>query len=486
MAPVDDVSINATPELNIEEDTSMLLIKLNNKNRLAGSIFSEVTKSKYNNTPDIDSVDDFRNMFLLIQEMITSKDILAIHDISDGGLITTLLEMCFTKKIGMNLNLSGIDRVIENLFSEESGFVVQVKQKDAAKIITTFTEKGLAVNEIGHLTNDMFSISKDDKELFSKSIIELEKIWRETSHAIQSLRDNVEIANSELSLLDNNSFSGLSSNVNFDESQIKHLSIKSTNPKVAILREQGVNGQNEMAAAFSLAGFDAVDLHMQDLLDGTAYLKDFQGMAVCGGFSYGDVLGAGGGWSKTILYNNNVKDQFESFFNNKSTFTLGVCNGCQMLSNLKDIIPDAANWPNFERNFSDQFEARLVQVKIKETDSILLKGMNGWSLPVASAHGEGRAHFSGNTLEQLKNQNQIAMNFVDSDLKNTVKYPLNPNGSEEGITGVIAADGRITIMMPHPERVFRKLQMSWHPKDWKEFSPWMQIFVNAKKFSEES
>ena len=486
MAPVNDVTANITPELNLDEDTSMLIIKLNNKNRLAGSIFSEVTKSKYNSTPDIDNVDDFKNLFLLIQRMIIGKDILAIHDISDGGLITTLLEMCFTKKIGMNLNLSGVDKVIEYLFSEESGFVIQVKQKDVTKITTTFTEKGLVVREIGYLKNDIFSINKDGNELFNKSIIEIEKIWRETSHAIQSLRDNKEIADSELSLLDNNSFSGLISNIKFDESQINYPSTKSTNPKVAILREQGVNGQNEMAAAFSLAGFDAVDLHMQDLLDGTAHLKDFQGMAVCGGFSYGDVLGAGGGWSKTILYNNNVKDQFENFFNNKSTFTLGVCNGCQMLSNLKEIIPGAVNWPSFQRNFSDQFEARLVQVKIQESDSILLKDMNGWTLPVASAHGEGRAHFSGNSLEQLKNQNQIAINFVDSELRNTIKYPLNPNGSEEGITGLTAADGRITIMMPHPERVFRKLQMSWHPKDWNEFSPWMQIFMNAKNFSEES
>ena len=486
MAPVNDVTANITPELNLDEDTSMLIIKLNNKNRLAGSIFSEVTKSKYNSTPDIDNVDDFKNLFLLIQRMIIGKDILAIHDISDGGLITTLLEMCFTKKIGMNLNLSGVDKVIEYLFSEESGFVIQVKQKDVTKITKTFTEKGLVVREIGYLKNDIFSINKDGNELFNKSIIEIEKIWRETSHAIQSLRDNKEIADSELSLLDNNSFSGLISNIKFDESQINYPSTKSTNPKVAILREQGVNGQNEMAAAFSLAGFDAVDLHMQDLLDGTAHLKDFQGMAVCGGFSYGDVLGAGGGWSKTILYNNNVKDQFENFFNNKSTFTLGVCNGCQMLSNLKEIIPGAVNWPSFQRNFSDQFEARLVQVKIQESDSILLKDMNGWTLPVASAHGEGRAHFSGNSLEQLKNQNQIAINFVDSELRNTIKYPLNPNGSEEGITGLTAADGRITIMMPHPERVFRKLQMSWHPKDWNEFSPWMQIFMNAKNFSEES
>ena len=486
MAPVNDVTANITPELNLDEDTSMLIIKLNNKNRLAGSIFSEVTKSKYNSTPDIDNVDDFKNLFLLIQRMIIGKDILAIHDISDGGLITTLLEMCFTKKIGMNLNLSGVDKVIEYLFSEESGFVIQVKQKGVTKITKTFTEKGLVVREIGYLKNDIFSINKDGNELFNKSIIEIEKIWRETSHAIQSLRDNKEIADSELSLLDNNSFSGLISNIKFDESQINYPSTKSTNPKVAILREQGVNGQNEMAAAFSLAGFDAVDLHMQDLLDGTAHLKDFQGMAVCGGFSYGDVLGAGGGWSKTILYNNNVKDQFENFFNNKSTFTLGVCNGCQMLSNLKEIIPGAVNWPSFQRNFSDQFEARLVQVKIQESDSILLKDMNGWTLPVASAHGEGRAHFIGNSLEQLKNQNQIAINFVDSELRNTIKYPLNPNGSEEGITGLTAADGRITIMMPHPERVFRKLQMSWHPKDWNEFSPWMQIFMNAKNFSEES
>jgi phosphoribosylformylglycinamidine synthase len=255
---------------------------------------------------------------------------------------------------------------------------------------------------------------------------------------------------------------------------------------VAILREQGVNGQNEMAAAFSISGFDAVDVHMQDLLEESAFLNDFQGMAVCGGFSYGDVLGAGGGWSKTILFNNNVKDQFENFFNNKNTFTLGVCNGCQMLSNLKTIIPGAAHWPSFERNLSDQFEARLVQVKVKKSDSLLLKDMDGWAIPVASAHGEGRANFDEKNLSELKNNNQIALSFIDSNERDTEQYPLNPNGSAEGVTGLTAANGRVTIMMPHPERVIRKLQMSWHPKKWKEFSPWMQIFVNAKKFSEEN
>ena len=486
MAPVEDVTVSVTPELNLVDETSIMLIKLNNKNRLAGSIFSEVTQSKYNSTPDIDNVEDFKIMFLSIQEMISNQKILAIHDISDGGLITSLLEMCFTKRTGMKLDLSGIDNVNEYLFSEEIGFVVQVKKNDANQIKADLSDKGLIVKNIAHLQENNFIVTKDEDELFNEPIIELEKVWRETSHAIQSIRDNKEVADSELSLLDDKSFSGLIANVSFDESQIKDINIKLSKPKVAILREQGVNGQNEMAAAFSLAGFDATDVHMQDLLEEKVFLKDFQGMAVCGGFSYGDVLGAGGGWSKTILYNNNVKDQFESFFNDQAAFTLGVCNGCQMLSNLKAIIPGSTNWPNFERNFSDQFEARLAQVKIKKTNSILLNNMDGWTLPVASAHGEGRANFQGDDLEKLKDQNQIAINFVDSNQNNTEKYPLNPNASLEGITGVTAADGRITIMMPHPERVFRKLQMSWHPKDWKEFSPWMQIFVNARKFSDES
>jgi phosphoribosylformylglycinamidine synthase len=240
----------------------------------------------------------------------------------------------------------------------------------------------------------------------------------------------------------------------------------------------------EMAAAFTLAGFDAVDVHMQDLLDNRVNLKDFNGLAACGGFSYGDVLGAGGGWSKTILYNNEVKDQFETFFNNPSTFTLGVCNGCQMVSNLKEIIPGAEYWPTFEKNLSDQFEARLAQVKIKKSDSILLSGMEDWSMPIASAHGEGHAKFDEESYKSFLNSNQIAMNFVDSNGSNTETYPLNPNGSIDGITGITAANGRVTIMMPHPERVFRKLQMSWRPNHWKEFSPWMQIFINAKKFVE--
>ena len=487
MAPVDDVTESVTPELNTSDDTSILLIKLNNKNRLAGSIFSEITETKYQHTPDIDDIEIFKKLFSGIQNLLKNKKILAMHDISDGGLITTLLEMCFTKKVGMRLDLDGSSGVNEFLFSEEIGFAIQIKKNNLDEVTNTLTNENIYVKNIAEIIDgEQFSIFKNDSELFSKSVIELEKNWRETSHAIQSIRDNEEIANSELSLLDDRNFQGLKSNISFDENELKHINIKRTKPKVAILREQGVNGQNEMAAAFTLAGFNAFDVHMQDLLDGNTNLKDFQGMAVCGGFSYGDVLGAGGGWSKTILYNNLVKDQFQEFFSDEKVFTLGVCNGCQMLSNLKDIIPGAEFWPSFERNLSDQFEARLAQVKISKTESVLLDGMEDWMIPVASAHGEGRAQFNNNDLQELEKSNQIAMHFVDSSENSSEIYPINPNGSPNGITGITASNGRVTIMMPHPERVFRKVQLSWHRKDWNEYSPWMQIFINAKKFSDKN
>ncbi len=482
MAPVEDVTDSVTPELSLNENTCLLLIKLEDKNRLAGSIFSEVTQSTYKHTPDIENIDKFKKLFNTIQNLVKNKRIFAMHDISDGGLITTLLEMCFTKKIGMRVNMGETTLLNAALFSEEIGFVIQVEKNNIEEISKVFLKDNIFIKEIAELDDKTFSIVHNNLKIFDKSIIELEKVWRETSYAIQSVRDNKVIADSELSLLDDKKYAGLKTNISFDESQIKTFNTKNSLPKVAVLREQGVNGQNEMAAAFSLAGFDAYDVHMQDLLDGNTSLKDFQGMAVCGGFSYGDVLGAGGGWSKTILYNNFVKDQFQEFFNNKRVFTLGVCNGCQMLSNLKDIIPGADSWPSFERNLSDQFEARLVQVKISETESVLLNDMENWIIPVASAHGEGRAHFSDNSLEELEKSNQIAMRFIDSQENQSEKYPINPNGSPNGITGITAANGRITIMMPHPERVFRKVQMSWYSKDWEEFSPWMQIFVNAKKF----
>jgi len=486
MAPVEDVLDAVTPELDLEKNTSILLIKLDDNFRLAGSIFSEVTQSKYQSTPDIDDVSKFNKMFSTVQDLVKNKKILAMHDISDGGLVTTLLEMCFTKKVGMRVNLEKVSNLNQMMFSEEIGYVIQIEKNYTDEIVKVFESNEIFVRNIAEIQDKNFSIFNDNSEVYCESVIDLEKFWRETSHAIQSIRDNKAIADSELSLLDDNSFDGLKANICFDESQLETFNTKKTKPKVAVLREQGVNGQNEMAAAFTLAGFDAHDVHMQDLLDGNINLKDFQGMAVCGGFSYGDVLGAGGGWSKTILYNNVVKDQFQEFFHNESVFTLGVCNGCQMLSNLKDIIPGADFWPSFERNLSDQFEARLAQVKIFKTESVLLNDMDDWMVPVASAHGEGRAVFKGNNLEELVKSNQIAMQFVDALERSTEKYPINPNGSPNGITGITASNGRITIMMPHPERVFRKVQMSWHRGDWNEFSPWMQIFVNAKNFSESS
>ena len=486
MAPVEDVLDAVTPELDLEKNTSILLIKLDDNFRLAGSIFSEVTQSKYQSTPDIDDVSKFNKMFSTVQDLVKNKKILAMHDISDGGLVTTLLEMCFTKKVGMRVNLEKVSNLNQMMFSEEIGYVIQIEKNYTDEIVKMFESNEIFVRNIAEIQDKNFSIFNDNSEVYCESVIDLEKFWRETSHAIQSIRDNKAIADSELSLLDDNSFDGLKANICFDESQLETFNTKKTKPKVAVLREQGVNGQNEMAAAFTLAGFDAHDVHMQDLLDGNINLKDFQGMAVCGGFSYGDVLGAGGGWSKTILYNNIVKDQFQEFFHNESVFTLGVCNGCQMLSNLKDIIPGADFWPSFERNLSDQFEARLAQVKIFKTESVLLNDMDDWMVPVASAHGEGRAVFKGNNLEELVKSNQIAMQFVDALERSTEKYPINPNGSPNGITGITASNGRITIMMPHPERVFRKVQMSWHRGDWNEFSPWMQIFVNAKNFSESS
>ena len=487
MAPVEDVRVAVTPELDTDIQSKILHVKLNDKKRLAGSIFSQVTESQFQETPDIDDMQLLKIMFNTVQGLVAQNKILALHDISDGGLMITLLEMAFTKKVGLDLSLDKLakDDLNSTFFSEEAGIVIQVAEKFFDEVTHELTKVGLIAASVGEISSSKeIVISSSDGELFRDSVINLEKYWREVSHSIQSIRDNESVANSEIGLLDDINHKGLFAEDQFNENDVKSFAITNNKPKVAILREQGVNGQMEMAAAFSLAGFEAVDVHMQDLLDKRVNLKDFNGMAACGGFSYGDVLGAGGGWSKTILHNGFVKDQFQEFFANTSTFALGVCNGCQMMSKLKDIIPGAELWPSFEKNLSDQFEARLAQVKVQKSDSILLSGMEGWSLPIASAHGEGLANFNGNNLDGLVKANQLALNFVNSSGNPTEIYPLNPNGSVEGATGVTAANGRVTIMMPHPERVFRKLQMSWKPNHWKEFSPWMQIFINARKFSE--
>jgi len=491
MAPVDDVRDAVTTLLKTDIDSQLVLIKLNDKNRLGGSIFSEVYKQDVQETPDVDSAELFIKMFDLTQSLIQEGSIDALHDVSDGGLVSALCELAFTARTGISINLDSLvkDKSLLNevLFNEEIGLILQINKSKVSDITNQFNAKGLNANVIGELNNkDALEIKLNDKTIFSDSVANLETIWRQTSHAIQSLRDNKESADSELSLV-TDGYTGLFSKDSFIDPDLNNFSIKSSKPSVAILREQGVNGQMEMAAAFHLAGFNAVDVHMQDLLDGSKNINNFNGMAVCGGFSYGDVLGAGGGWSKTILHNQRIKDQFEEFFVNNSTFTLGVCNGCQMLSNLKDIIPDADNWPDFVKNRSDQFEARLVQVEINKSNSVLLQSMEGWQVPIASAHGEGRALFVNEEQIALLNaSSQVAVKYINSQGQPTEQYPLNPNGSTDGLTGITAADGRVTIMMPHPERVFRAQQFSWKPSNWKDFSPWMQMFLNARLFSEGS
>jgi phosphoribosylformylglycinamidine synthase len=329
-------------------------------------------------------------------------------------------------------------------------------------------------------------INRDGRELFAESRAILQRSWSETSYQVASLRDNADCVDEEFARVSMPD-AGLSAKLSFDpRADISAPYIASgVKPRVAIVREQGVNSHLEMAAAFDRAGFTAVDVHMSDLLAGRRSLADFSGMVACGGFSYGDVLGAGEGWAKTVLFNEQIRDQFQQFFHRSDTFSLGVCNGCQMLSNLKSLIPGAELWPRFVRNLSEQFEARFSLVRIEDSQSVLLKGMAGSYMPIAVSHGEGRAEFaSSEALVQLQQSDQIAMRFLENNLEVASRYPANPNGSPDGITGVTSVDGRATLMMPHPERVFRTVANSWHPDDWGEDSGWMRLFRNARTFAD--
>ncbi len=488
MAPVEDVSLAITTEFKEHGSKDLYHLFLNDQSRLGGSIFEEVTSSSIQKVPDIDNVESFKTLFNSIQELIGRGWIVALHDISDGGLFTAAAELSFTNKIGMEIfvpeNFQN-DCKMQYLFAEETGAIIQFHNEFEDQALDFLKQTNIEYRKCATQKSDAhISISSNDKIEFSDSVVNLEKIWNETSYSIKSSRDNPDSAKAEHDLIERFDDQGLVAKDNFKFSAQLPAFNKNLKPKVAIFREQGVNGQNEMAAAFMLAGFDAFDIHMQDLLDNPNLLLEFQGLAACGGFSYGDVLGAGGGWSSSISYNSAVRDSFEQFFNRDETFTFGVCNGCQMLSNLKDLIPGAENWPKFLWNESDQFEARLSQVTIAQSKSVLLAGMEGWQIPVAVAHGEGRASFKGEALKNLSEQNQIAVQFTDHKGAVASAYPLNPNGSPEGITGLTSRDGRATIMMPHPERVFRSQQLSWKSSEWKEYSPWMQIFLNAYKFSQ--
>jgi phosphoribosylformylglycinamidine synthase len=487
-SPVYDVNKTVTPDMKAEDSSLMLIDLGKGKNRLGGSALARVYNQIGNDAPDIDESKDLLNFFNAMQKLVEEELILAYHDRSDGGAITTMLEMAFAARRGLEIDISDFaGNDFEVLFNEEAGAVIQVAEQNIEKVQSILAEFSLAdassiiaKPQSGFGPGRTITITKDGEEIYKESLTSLNRTWCELSYKMQSLRDNPQIVKQEFEeLLDENN-PGISIDVKFDYKAPTIL--KNIKPKMAILREQGINGQIEMAAAFDRAGFESTDIHMTDLLSGRQNLDQFAGLVACGGFSYGDVLGAGSGWGKSILFNDKLKEMFAEFFAKQNTFALGVCNGCQMLSQLKDIIPGAENWPAFTKNTCEQFEGRYVTVQVNETPSIFFKGMEGSKLAIPVAHGEGFANFdvTGN-LDALKQNNQIAANYVDNYGKVTERYPLNPNGSPEGITAATSLDGRATIMMPHPERVFRSVQMSWAPESitQSEEGPWLQMFKNA-------
>jgi phosphoribosylformylglycinamidine synthase len=488
-APVTDVRKTLTPELRSDcGETDLILIDLGKgQHRLGGSALAQVYKQVGDEAPDVDDPRVLRLFFHVIQALNELGFAVAYHDRSDGGLLATVCEMAFAGRTGVRIDLTPLGSdPIESLFCEELGAVIQVPRDRKTGIMGALKEAGLAryAHVIGTLTDDdIISIHHHGREIFYDSRVNLYRAWSETTYHLQRLRDNPQCAQEEYDAVLDHKNPGLSANLTFnpDEDVAARYIARGARPRIAILREQGVNGQMEMAAAFDRAGFTAVDVTMTDVIEGRVSLRDFKGFAACGGFSYGDVLGAGEGWAKTILFNSRARDEFAAFFHRPDSFALGICNGCQMMSNLHELIPGADNWPHFVRNHSEQFEARLVMVQIPQNPSILFQGMQGSWLPIVTAHGEGRAEFRDERhVEQVILNRQVALCFVDNYGSLTQTYPYNPNGSPHGITGLTTPDGRFTILMPHPERVFRTAAMSWHPKEWGEDSPWMRMFRNAR------
>ena len=480
-APVRDVRQTLTPELK-DEDSVLLLIDLGQgKNRLGGSVLAQVYSQLGNEAPDLDNAALFKAFFDTIQTLNDKGLILAYHDRADGGLLATVTEMLFAGRKGVDLDVSDLSGdTLAALFNEELGVVIQVKNNELHHVARLLDDAGIddCSHIIGRVVDgQQLRIFRGGQEFFSASRAELQQTWSEVSYRMQALRDNPECARQQFERIADDNDPGLSASLTFDVNEdISARFANAERPKVAILREQGVNGHVEMAAAFDRTGFAAIDVHMTDIISGRVSLSEFTGLVACGGFSYGDVLGAGGGWAKSILFNAKARDEFAAFFARKDTFGLGVCNGCQMMSGLKEIIPGAEHWPQFKRNLSEQFEARVSMVKVQESPSIFFTGMAGSMLPVVVAHGEGRAEFG----EQDPASAPVALSYVDNYGNETTDFPANPNGSPMGITGLTTTDGRFTIMMPHPERCFRTLQNSWHPDDWGEYGPWMRMFRNAR------
>jgi phosphoribosylformylglycinamidine synthase len=492
-APVDDARLGLTPELQRETESELLLVDLGlGRNRLGASALAQVFETLGDEAPDVDDPALLRGFFEAIQELLRRRLILAYHDRSDGGLFTTVCEMAFAGATGLEIDLEALPgATIGKLFNEELGAVLQIRAQDLEAVASRLAAVGLgdATHRLGRLReDDRIVIREDGAPVFDAGRGELRRQWSETSWRMQRLRDDPDCADEEQATRCDLDDPGLTVALPFELAPSGFDAIVGgapaaggARPRIAILREQGVNGQVEMAAAFDRAGFEAIDVHMSDLAGGGLGLEGFHGLVACGGFSYGDVLGAGGGWAKSILFDPALRDAFESFFRDPGRFALGVCNGCQMLSHLRSLIPGAGDWPDFVRNRSEQFEARLSLVRIEESPSILLRGMAGGRLPIAVAHGEGRVRFADEAArERVESAGLVAARYVDGLGAVAARYPANPNGSPGGATALTTPDGRITIMMPHPERVFRTVQHSWHPAEWGEEAPWIRLFRNAR------
>jgi phosphoribosylformylglycinamidine synthase len=482
-APCPDVRRTLTPQLVADLDTTLLLIDLGQgKDRMGGSALAQVHKQVGDVSPNVDDPKQLKSFFDLVQTLNGEGRLLAYHDRSDGGVFATLCEMAFASHIGLTITLDDAKGdPLRVLFNEELGAVLQVRNVDLSNVVGMAHDAGLkSVHRIATLNQSgMIEILRHGEQLYRESGVKLMRIWSETSYQLQRLRDNPACAQEEFDSLLDASDPGLHARLTYNPNENFQPSLLRNRPRIAILREQGVNGHVEMAAAFDKAGFTTVDVHMSDIISGRNKLTDFIGVAACGGFSYGDVLGAGEGWAKSILLNARARDEFEAFFARQDTFALGVCNGCQMMSNLHEIIPGAEHWPHFSRNRSEQFEARFVMVEVQESSSIFFSGMAGSRMPVVVSHGEGYADFAdGRHVKQA----QVTLRYIDHHGNVVQSYPHNPNGSPQGITGLTTPDGRFNIMMPHPERVFRAVQNSWRPDDWQENGAWLRLFQNARRW----
>jgi phosphoribosylformylglycinamidine synthase len=489
-APVSDALKTLTPQINLDQDESdLILIDLGGgSNRLGGSALAQVYGQLGNECPDLDDPEDLKAFFAVIQGLNADGKLLAYHDRSDGGLLVTLLEMAFAAHAGLEIKLDWLidepTQAVDALFAEELGAVIQVNRQYTEEVLAQFAAAG--IETCGVIArpryDDQVRVTLFEEPLLETTRLLAQRTWAETSYRMQALRDNPDCAKSEFDGLLDGRDPGLSASPSFDVNEdVAAPFVNVARPAVAILREQGVNGQLEMAWSFDHAGFEAVDVHMSDILEGRVSLDAFKGLVACGGFSYGDVLGAGGGWAKSVLFNPRAREQFAAFFERDDSFALGVCNGCQMFAQLKELIPGAESWPRFVRNESEQFEARVAMVQVEQSPSILLAGMEGSRLPIAVAHGEGRAEFRDSAhLRSMQGSAQVALRYVDNYGQVTSHYPANPNGSPSGITGLTTPDGRVTIMMPHPERVVRAVTNSWRPAEWTRDGAWMRLFRNAR------